>query len=140
MRIVTEKSMLTSKLNVELTKKLVRFYVWSITQYDSGTLNIKKIEMQLFGELRNVVLGGNGDDKMVENVTHKRVLKRIGKKMTHLSNILRRNANLIGHILRRNCLFHDAMEGQVMELKSVGRRKRLLDNLRNIRYWKLQRK
>ena len=35
-----------------------------------------------------------------------------------LNNILRRKANWIGHILRINCLLHDAFEGQITEVKS----------------------
>ena len=34
-----------------------------------------------------------------------------------LNNILRRKANWIGHILRRNFLFHDVIDGQMQEGK-----------------------
>ena len=54
-------------------------------------------------------------------VTNEQVLVRIGEKRTLLKNILRRKANWIGHILRRNCLLHDAIEGQITEVKGVGR-------------------
>jgi len=45
----------------------------------------------------------------------------------------------MGHILRKNCL-HDVIEGQVMEVKEVGRRiTQLLQDLRNRRrYYKLK--
>ena len=36
---------------------------------------------------------------------------------TLLNNILHRKVNWIGHILRRNCLNHDAIEGQMTEVK-----------------------
>ena len=69
--------------------------------------------------------------KWSEKVTNEQVLDRIGEKRTLLINILRRKSNWISHILRRNCLIHDAIEGQMMEVKGVGRRKiQLLDNLR----------
>ena len=70
---------------------------------------------------------------------NEQVLDRIGEKRTLLNNIVRRKANWIGHILRRNCLLHDAIEGQMMEVKGVGRRRtQLLDDLRNKRrYWEL---
>ena len=44
--------------------------------------------------------------------------------------------------MRRNCLFYDAIEGQMMEVKGVGRRRtQLLDDLRNRRrYWEPKRK
>ena len=58
------------------------------------------------------------------------VLDCIGEKRTLLNNILRRKTNWIGHILRRNCLLHDAIEGQMTEVKGVGRRRtQLLDDL-----------
>ena len=48
--------------------------------------------------------------------------------------------NWISHILRRNCLLHDAIEGQMTEVNGVGRRRtQLLDDLRNrSRYWELK--
>ena len=57
-----------------------------------------------------------------------------------LCNILRRKACWIGHILRRNCLLHDAIEGLMTEVKGVGRRRtQLLDGVRNrTRCWELK--
>ena len=68
------------------------------------------------------------------------VLRCIGENMTLLNNILRMKANLIRHILRRICLFHEEIEGQMTEVKGVGRRRtQLLDDLRNRRrYWELK--
>ena len=46
----------------------------------------------------------------------------------------------MGHILRTNCLLHDDIEGQITEMKGVGRRRiQLLYDLRNTgRYWELK--
>ena len=57
-----------------------------------------------------------------EKVTNEEVLDLIGEKRTLLNIILRRKANWIGHILRRNCLLHEIIEGQMTEVKGVGRR------------------
>ena len=58
MRIVIAKeafnrkiSLLTSKLNIEPRKKLVRCYVRRIALYDSETLDTKKIGAEVFGDL-----------------------------------------------------------------------------------------
>jgi hypothetical protein len=85
------------------------------------------------------MLEENGEDKMVR-VTNEQVLERIGEKRILLNNILRRKANWIDYILRRNCLLHDVTEGQMTEVKGVGRRRtQLLDDLRNKRrYWELK--
>ena len=69
-----------------------------------------------------------------EKVTNEQVLDRIGEKSTLLNNILRRKANWIGHTMRRNCLLHDAIEEQMMEVKGVRKRRtQLFDNFRNRR-------
>ena len=63
-------------------------------------------------------------------------LERVGQKRTLLNSVMHRKANWIRHarILRRNCPLHDAIEGQMAEMKGVGRRTtQLLDGLRNRR-------
>ena len=40
-------------------------------------------------------------------VMHNNGINKIREKKTFLNNILPRKANWIGHILRRNCIFHD---------------------------------
>jgi hypothetical protein len=89
-----------------------------------------------------LVLEWNGEDKMVrESITNEQVLERVGEKRTLLNSILRRNANWISHILRRNCVLHDAIEEQMTEVKGVGRRTQLLVDVRNRRiYWELKEK
>ena len=56
--------------------------------------------------------------KWSENVTKEQVLERIGETRTLLNNIIPRKVNWIDHILRRNCLLHDAIEGQMTEVKA----------------------
>ena len=78
--------------------------------------------------------------KCSEKVTNEQVLDHIGEKRILLKNILRRKPKWIGHILRRNCLLHAAIEGEMTEVKGVGRRRtELLGDLRNRRrYWGLK--
>ena len=54
---------------------------------------------------------------MVEKVTNEQVLEHIGEKRTLLNNILRRKVNWI---LRGNCLLHDVIKGQMMDVKGTG--------------------
>ena len=76
-------------------------------------------------------------EKHSEKVTYE-VTERIGKKRILLNNILRRKVNWICHILSRNCLLHDAIEGQMTEVKVVERRTQLLDLRNRRRYWELK--
>jgi hypothetical protein len=79
-------------------------------------LRLKKIGEEVFGELLNVVLEENGEDKMVRE-NNEQIIERIGEKRKLLNNVLCRKANWIDHILRRNYGFHDAIEGQMTEVK-----------------------
>ena len=140
MRIVIAKeainrkmSLLTCKLNIDLKKKLVRCYVWSIALYGAETWTLRKLEQKYLERFEIWCWRRMEKKKWSEKVTNEQVLERIGEKRTLLNNILRRKANWIGHILRRNCLLHDAIEGQMTEVKGVGRRTQLLDDLRNRR-------
>ena len=65
---------------------------------------------------------------------------KVQERRGHLNDIIRIKANWIGHILRKNYLLHDAIEGQMTEVKAAGRRTaQLLDDLRNRRrYWELK--
>ena len=56
------------------------------------------------------------EDKSWEDKLINRLLERKGGKRTLLNNILRRNANWIGHILIRNRLLYDIIEGQATEV------------------------
>ena len=93
-------------------------------------LDNKKIEAEILGDFRNVVVEENLEDKI------EKIPERIGEKRTLLYIFLHRKAKWVGHILRRNRLLHDATERQMTEVKGVGRRTQLLDDLRNRRKYR----
>ena len=145
MRIVIAKevfnrkiSLLTSKLNIELKKRLVWRFVWSIALYGSENWTLRKLERKYLESFDMWCWRRMEKIKWSEKVTNEQVLDRKGEKRTLLNNILRRKANWIGHILRRNCLLHDSIEGQMTEVKGIGKRRiQLLDDLRT-RYRELK--
>jgi hypothetical protein len=77
-------------------------------------------------------------------VRHEEVLQTVKEERNILQKIKRRNANWIGHILRRNCLLKHVIEGKLEgRIEMMGRRgrrrKQLLDDLKEKkRYWKLK--
>ena len=106
---------LTSKLNTELKKKLVRCYVWSIALYGSETWTLRKLKQKYLERFDMWCWRRMEKIKWSEKVTNEQVLERVGEKSTLLNNILHRKTNWIGHILRRNCLLHDAIEEQKLK-------------------------
>ena len=68
-------------------------------------------------------------------VRNEEVLLTVNKQKNILYEIRKRKANWIGHILRRNCLMRQVIEGKIkgeMEVTIIRgrRRKKLLDDLR----------
>ena len=66
------------------------------------------------------------------------MLLRVNEQRNILREIRKRKANWIGHILRRNCLIKQVIEGKIKGEMDVTRRrgrrrKKLLDDLKNRR-------
>jgi hypothetical protein len=58
------------------------------------------------------------------------VLLRVSEQRNILHEIIKRKANWIGHILRRNCLLKEVIEGKIKgRIEVTRRRKQLLDDL-----------
>jgi hypothetical protein len=71
-------------------------------------------------------------------VRNEEVLLRVNEKRNIIHEIRKRKADWIGHILRRNCLIKQVIEGNITEQIEVTRRqgrkrKKLLDDLKNRR-------
>ena len=69
---------------------------------------------------------------------YKEVLLRVNEQRNILHEIRKRRANWIGHILRRNCLVQQMIEGKIkrqIEVIRMGgrRRKKLLGDLKDRR-------
>jgi hypothetical protein len=69
-----------------------------------------------------------------ENVRNEEVLLRVKEQRNILHEIIKRKANWIGHILCRNCLLQQVIEGKVKGgIEVTGRqgrrRRKLLDDL-----------
>ena len=72
------------------------------------------------------------------HVRNEEVLLRVNEQRNILHEIRKRKANLIGHILRRNCLLQQVIEGKIKGQIEVARRwgrrrKKLLDDLKDRR-------
>ena len=66
-------SLLTSKLNIELKKKLVRCYVWSIALYGSETWTLRKLECKYLESFGTWCWRRMEKIKLSEKVTNEQV-------------------------------------------------------------------
>ena len=68
----------------------------------------------------------------IDHVRNEEVLLRVNEQRNILHEIRKRKVNWIGHILRRNCLLKQVIEGKIKgEMEVARRRKKLLDDLKD---------
>ena len=69
-----------------------------------------------------------------DHVRNEEVLLRVSEQRSILHEIRKRKANWIGHILHRNCLLQQVIEGKIKgQIEVTRRRKKLLDDLKDRR-------
>ena len=90
------------------------------------------------GKFWNVVLEKDGKDQLDRSCEKWRCVIRVNEQRNILYEIRKWKANWIGHILRRNCLLKQVIEGKIKGEMEVTRRqgrrcKKLLDDLKDRR-------
>jgi len=108
-----KRALFTTTLELELRKKLVKCYICSIALYgvEIWTLrtvdqkHLESFEMWCWRRMENI--------RWTDHVRNEEVLLRLNEQRNILHEIRKRKANWIGHILRRNCLLQQVVEGKI---------------------------
>jgi hypothetical protein len=126
-----KKNLFTSKLDLNLRKKLVKCYIWSIALYGAETWTLRKID-QKYLESSEMWCWRRMEISWTDRLRNEEVLHRVKEERNILHTIKRRKANWTGHILRRNCLLKHVIEGKLEGRtgRRGRRRKQLLDDLK----------
>jgi hypothetical protein len=122
---------------LELRRKLVKCYVWSIALYGAETWTLRAVDQ------RHLEIFEMWCWRRIEKISwtdHVRneVLLRVKKHRNIFHETSKRKANWIGHILRRNFLLQRVVEGKIPRWLEVtgrqGRRRRkVLDDIKERR-------
>jgi len=124
-----KKNIFTSTLDLNLRKKVVKFYIWNMALYGAETRNASGSRSEIPGKFWNAVLEKDGEDQLDQSCEKWRRVEQ--RNILH--EIRKQKANWIGHILRRNCLQNQVIEGKMKGEIEVTRRggrrcKKLLDD------------
>jgi len=133
-----KRTLFTSTLDLELRKKLVKCYAWSIALYGSETWTLRTVDQKRLESFEMWCWRRMEKISWTDHMRNKTVLLRVKEQKNILHEIRKRKANWIGHILRRNCLLQRVTEGKIQGGIEVtgrqGRRHRkLLDDLKERR-------
>ena len=128
----------TSTLDLELRKKLVKCYIWSIAIYGAETWTLRAVDQKHLESFEMWCWRRMEKISWTDRVRNEELLLRVKEQRNILHEIRKRKSNLIGHILRRNCLLQRVTEGKIQGGRQVtgrqGRRRRkLLDDLKERR-------
>ena len=117
-----KKTLFTSILDLNLRKKLVKCYIWSMALYGAETWSLRvaykkyleSFEMWCWRRMEKI--------SWTNHVRNEEVLLRVNGQRNILHEIRKRKAYWIGHILRRNCLLKQVIEGKIKGEMEVTRR------------------
>jgi len=124
--------------DLELRKKLVKCYVWSLAIYGAETWTLRAVDQKHLGSFGMWYWRRMEKISWADRVRNEEVLLRVKEQRNILHEIRKRKTNWIGHILRRNCLLQRVIEGKIQGgIKVTGRRgrrrRKLLDDLKERR-------
>jgi hypothetical protein len=130
-----KRALFPSKMDLELRKKLVK---WCIVLYgaETGTVwgvdqkQLESFEMWCWKRMEKI--------SWTERVRNEELLLTVKEQRNILNEISKRKANWIGHILRRNCLLRQVIDGKIKRgIEVTGRRgrrrRKLLDDFKERR-------
>jgi len=133
-----KRASFASTLDLELRKKLVKCYIWSVAICGAETWTLRAVDQKQLESVETWCWRRMEKISWTDRVRNEEVLIRVKEQGNILHEISKRKANWIGHILRRNCLLQRVIEGKIKEGIEVrgrrGRRRRkLLDDLKKRR-------
>jgi hypothetical protein len=127
-----KRVLFTSTLDLELRKKLMKCYVWSIALYGAEIWTLRAVDQKHLESFEMWCWRRMEKISWTDHVRKGEVLLRVKEQRNILHEIRKRKANWFGHILRRNCLLQRVIEGKIKAgIEVTGRRgkrrRKLLD-------------
>jgi len=108
-----KRALFTSTLDLELRKKLVKCYIWSIALCGAETWTLRGVDQKQLESFEMWCWRRMEKISWTDHVRNEEVLLRVKEHRNMLHEIRKRKANWIGHILRRNCLLQRVIEGKI---------------------------
>ena len=99
-----KRALSTSTLDLELRKKLVQCYIWSIALCGAETWTLQAVDQKHLESFEMWCWRRMEKISWTDHVRSEEVLRRVKEQRHILHEIRKRKASWIGHILRRNCL------------------------------------
>ena len=138
-----KKTLFASRLDLNLSKKLVTFFIWVIALFGAESWTLRKVDWKYLESFEMWCWEGMDKISWTDHVRNE-ISQTVKEERITLQTIKRRKANWNDHILRRNCflkhVIYEKIEGRI---DVTGRRgwwsKTLLDDLEKRGILKIER-
>jgi hypothetical protein len=132
------RALFISISDLELRKKLVKCYIWSVALYGAETWTLQAVDQKHLEHFEMWCWTRMEKISWTDHVRNEDVSLRVKEQKNILHEICKRKANWIGHILHRNCILQRVIEEKIKwGIEVTGRRRRrhrkLLDDLKERR-------
>jgi hypothetical protein len=128
--VFNKMALFISKMVLELRKKLVECYIWSVALYGAETGTVWGVDQKHLGSFEMWCWRRMEKIFRTDHVRNEEVLLRVKEQRNILHEIIKRKVNWIGHISHRNCLLQQVIEGKIKGgIEATGRRGRRLRKL-----------
>jgi hypothetical protein len=129
-----KRALFTRTLDLEMRKKPVKCYIWSIALYGAETWTLRAVDQKHLESFEMWCWRRMEKISWTDHVIN----EEVKEQRNILHEICKRKANWIAHILRRNCLLQQVIEGKIKgKIEVTGRRgrrrRKLLDDLKERR-------
>ena len=119
-----KRRLLTSTLNLDLKKRIIKCMVWSVALYGAETWTMTQADRERLEAFEMWIWRRMLKISWVDKVSNVEVLQRVGENRSILDTVQHRKLRWVGHILRHESLLRDIIEGR-MKGKATRGRKRL---------------
>ena len=120
---LAKKMLLTSNINMELKKRIIRSTVWSVMMYGAETWTLTQADRKSIEAFEMWVWRRMLKISWTEKVSNEEVLMKVGEQRNVLNIISRRKHNWIGHILRHDGLLKAILKGRMEGKAATSERK-----------------
>jgi len=107
------RALFTGTLVMELRKKLMKSFIWSIALYGAETWTLRAVDQRELESFEMWCWRRMEKNSWTDHVRNEEVLFRVKQQRNILHEIRKRKVNWIGHILRRNCLLQRVIEEKI---------------------------
>jgi hypothetical protein len=91
----------------------MKCYIWSVALYGAETWTLRAVDQKHLESFEMWCWRRIEKISWTDHVRNDEVLLRVSEQRNILHEIRQRKANWIGHILRRNCLLKQVIEGKI---------------------------